>query len=88
MTYRRPALFATWTEVRLSNGAFTGRSNPCTACPKASPRPLALLRAEGFQMELEDFLEALPGLLDEHHSNTLWRADIERRIKAHGYGRW
>lgn len=49
---------------------------------------LALLRAEGVQMELEDLLEALPGLLDEHHSNTLWRADIEWRIKAHGFGRW
>lgn len=37
---------------------------------------------------LEALIERLPDLLELEHSKHLWHADVERRMKAHGYREW
>ncbi len=39
-------------------------------------------------LELEDIIERLDGLLDEHHNPTKWRQDIATRVTAHALGQW
>jgi hypothetical protein len=38
--------------------------------------------------ELPAVLEALPGLLDPHHSRLDWADDLERRMTGYGLGQW
>lgn len=39
-------------------------------------------------IELEDVLEKLPDLLEEHHVPSLWLKDVDQRVRDHGLGQW
>lgn len=49
---------------------------------------LSLLKKRNVEMDLEDLLETLPGLLEQHHSAALWSADVRNRMTAHGLVQW
>tara|TARA_R110002110_G_scaffold258135_1_gene474043 strand:- start:2027 stop:3163 length:1137 start_codon:yes stop_codon:yes gene_type:complete len=39
-------------------------------------------------IELEEVLAKLPVLINEHHVPSLWREEVEQRVRAHGLGQW
>lgn len=50
---------------------------------------LRLSQADSSQpIELEEVLEALPGLLQDHHAQSIWADDIDWRIRKYELGQW
>jgi len=47
-----------------------------------------LLEGHRGPIPFDELLEELPEVFASEHSETLWSNDVEKRMKAHGYGLW